>query len=336
MATFRKRACKWQVQVRRQDKQSCSKTFILKSDAEQWARQQEINFDRDGSANAKPDILFGALLNRYLDQISPRKKGFYFERSRIMSVLRHKISANKLSQLRPDLLASYKDERLQKVKPSTVRREFTILSHVLEMAINEWGYNLSTNPIVTVKRPKEGSARSRRLTPDELDCLSREISKCSNVHMAHAFRFAIATAMRRGEILSLTWGNIDLDARTALLEHTKNGDRRVVPLSPDAIRVLHERKMEGGGGVPPGGAVFPISANALRLAWERAKKRAGVTDLRFHDLRHEAITRFFEMGLSVPEVALISGHKDARMLFRYTHLKPEAVAEKLHKDHSCG
>ena len=75
--------------------------------------------------------------------------------------------------------------------------------------------------------------------------------------------------------------------------------------------------------------VFPISTNALRLAWERAKKRAGITGLRFHDLRHEAISRFFEMGLSVPEVALISGHKDVRMLFRYTHLKPENIAKKL-------
>ena len=77
--------------------------------------------------------------------------------------------------------------------------------------------------------------------------------------------------------------------------------------------------------------MFPISADALRLAWERVKRRAGIKDLRFHDLRHEAISRFFEMGLSVPEVALISGHKDARMLFRYTHLKAENVANALQR-----
>ena len=74
--------------------------------------------------------------------------------------------------------------------------------------------------------------------------------------------------------------------------------------------------------------VFPISATCLRLAWNRARKRAGITDLRFHDLRHEAVSRFFEMGMSVPEVALISGHKDVRQLFRYTHLNPENVFKK--------
>ena len=77
--------------------------------------------------------------------------------------------------------------------------------------------------------------------------------------------------------------------------------------------------------------MFPISANSLRLAWDRVKRRAGVDDLHFHDLRHEAISRFFEQGLSVPEVSLISGHRDPRMLFRYTHLKAADVAAKLNR-----
>ena len=75
--------------------------------------------------------------------------------------------------------------------------------------------------------------------------------------------------------------------------------------------------------------MFPVSANAFQLSWERVKLRAQIENFRFHDLRHEAISRFFELGLSVPEVSLISGHKDARMLFRYTHLKPENVAKKI-------
>ena len=84
-----------------------------------------------------------------------------------------------------------------------------------------------------------------------------------------------------------------------------------------------------GTGEVDGKRLFPMSANALRLAWERLKRRAGIRDLRFHDLRHEAISRFFEMGLSIPEVSLISGHKDVRMLLRYTHLRPADVAQKL-------
>ena len=72
-----------------------------------------------------------------------------------------------------------------------------------------------------------------------------------------------------------------------------------------------------------------MSANAVRLAWERLKNKGNIKDLHFHDLRHEAISRFFEKGLSIPEVALISGHKDVRMLFRYTHLKAKDVLIKL-------
>lgn len=78
-----------------------------------------------------------------------------------------------------------------------------------------------------------------------------------------------------------------------------------------------------------------VSGNAVRLAWERLRKRAGLPGLRFHDLRHEAVSRFFEAGLSIPEVALMSGHRDTRMLMRHTHLRPEALAEKLAKGTSA-
>jgi integrase len=107
-----------------------------------------------------------------------------------------------------------------------------------------------------------------------------------------------------------------------------------VPLSTSAIQVLHERR-EAAQRAPKGQAgpscelVFPVTANAVRLSWARLRRKAGAADLRFHDLRHEAISRFFEQGLSVPEVALISGHKDARMLFRYTQLRAENIAKKL-------
>jgi integrase len=105
---------------------------------------------------------------------------------------------------------------------------------------------------------------------------------------------------------------------------TKNGTSREVPLPKKAVKVLRNQRSRQGTPTP-----FPVNANAFRLAWERLRKRADLCDLRFHDLRHEAISRFFEMGLSVPEVAVISGHKDARMLFRYTHLRAENIIAKL-------
>jgi integrase len=117
-----------------------------------------------------------------------------------------------------------------------------------------------------------------------------------------------------------------VDEHTAYLPLTKNGEPRTVPLSPGALSILSQQERIDGED-----RVFPMSPNAVRLAWERVKRRVGIEDLRFHDLRHEAISRFFEMGLSVPEVSLISSHKDTRMLFRYTHLKPEVVADKLER-----
>ena len=129
--------------------------------------------------------------------------------------------------------------------------------------------------------------------------------------------------MRCPEILSLRLCDMDMDLENgfASLYDTKNGEDRRVPLTKTAKGVLSRLPANKE-------RVFPISATCLRLAWNRARKKAGITDLRFHDLRHEAVSRFFEIGMSVPEVALISGHKDVRQLFRYTHLNPENMFKK--------
>ncbi len=132
--------------------------------------------------------------------------------------------------------------------------------------------------------------------------------------------------MRRGEILSIRWKDVDLQRRYVRVTETKNGNPRAIPLSKAAMTLLGALKVSQG---QSDGVVFPVSANALRLAWERLKRRAGVQDLRFHDFRHEAISRFFEKGLSVPEVASISGHRDLRMLQRYAHARNELIIAKL-------
>ena len=139
--------------------------------------------------------------------------------------------------------------------------------------------------------------------------------------------------MRRGELLNVRWRDVNLNASTLSIPVTKNGHSRCIPLTPKAVSILIERDTIDSR---PSDFVFPVSANAFRLAWERCKHRVAKTypaieTLRFHDLRHEAVSRFFEMGLSVPEVALISGHRDLRMLFRYTHLKAEDVVAKLQR-----
>jgi integrase len=164
--------------------------------------------------------------------------------------------------------------------------------------------------------------RERRLKDGEVERLAQAAQRCRNKLVLPIILIAAETGMRRGEILSLEWKNIDEERQSLLLPHTKNGHSRMIPLSERALAILKPLPKTDE-------RVFPMTANGFRLAWERVRLRAGIADLHFHDLRHEVISRLFELGLSVPEVALISGHRDARMLFRYTHPMRETILKKL-------
>jgi integrase len=204
-----------------------------------------------------------------------------------------------------------------------VRRELAIIQHCFEIAKKEWGLPILTNPVQQIAMPEAQRSRERRLEEGEANALASAAS-ASNWYLRPLIALAIETGMRRGELLSIRWKDVDMTTPTIRILKTKNGHPRTIPLTPKAVEILAslDRKNE---------RVFPVTPNAVRLAWERLRKRAGLEDLRLHDLRHEAVSRFFEYGLTVPEVALISGHRDPRMLSRYTHLRPEKVAEKLAK-----
>lgn len=345
MATLRKRGVKWQAQVRCEGK-ALSKSFFTKADAEAWAKRTEVSIQRASAGleapteAASPDheatdppVTLLSLLDRYEATVIPTKRGHVSERYRLRNLKAHRIASLPIGKVTPAEVAAYRDDRLTKVQAPSVRRELTILRHCLRVAASEWGVDtLEDNPVGRIAKPSSGKARDRRLTEDDIRRIGEGLATTRNPFVKPALLFAIATGMRRGELLSLTWANLDVVGRVAFLPLTKNGESRAVPLSSAALDIIAEVcKLPRLDGNEKASKVFPLTANALRLAWERLRRRCGVEDLRFHDLRHEAISRFFEIGLSVPEVALISGHKDARMLFRYTHLKAEKVAQKLAK-----
>jgi integrase len=193
---------------------------------------------------------------------------------------------------------------------------------LFEVARNEWGLPIRENPLSKLKMNGSDQRRERRLRPGEQNKLLQAASACRNKLIAPIVTLALETAMRRGEILAIKKEHCDPAKRILLIPETKNGRARTIPLSIPATELLTKY-------LPSKGRMFPISANAFRLAWERVKRRAGIDDLHFHDLRHEAISRLFEKGLSVPEVALISGHRDLRMLLRYTHPMSEGILRKL-------
>jgi len=325
MATISKRKDSWFVQVRRKGFTPRYRSFASKAEAESWAREQETKIDTRQASRVQPEVLqstLGALIERYKATISPTKRSKDSEVLRLSKMQRHPISSLAIGKVSPAAVSAYRDDRLREAKPGTVRRELSLLHHIFDTAHKQWGLYLGTNPVTEVRQPKVRDQRSRRLSPDEQERLEAALSVCRNKQIKLVVQFALETAMRRGEILALTWDYIDLWARTAHIPETKTDNPRTIPLTSNAADILRSiRKDEG--------KVFDVTIDSLKAAWKRGRNRAGIQDLRFHDLRHEAISRLFELGLSIPEVALISGHKDPRMLFRYTHLSSEVVRDRL-------
>lgn len=325
MASIRKRDTVWQVQIRRSGYPTITRTFARKGEASAWARDTEQQIDRlcmpvDYALLRRTTL--GDLLARYRETVTPTKRGQRSERYRLDYLLRQPMACFSLEMLTPPLIAEYRDRRLQDVKAGTVRRELTTLRHVLEVAVKEWGLPLVSNPVRMIRLPADGRGRDRRLALTEFDSIVAAAARSRTRLLEPVIRLAIETGLRRSELLSLKWDDLDLSKGTVTVHETKNGHRRTIPLTPEAMRVL-------GGLERSCDRVLPVREATFRIAWERLKKRLGLVDLHFHDLRHEAISRFFEMGLSVPEVALISGHRDPRMLFRYTHVQAANVALKL-------
>lgn len=322
MATIRKHRGKWQAIVRRKGRGSASKTFHIRRDAERWARDQERKLDNGTFGKLLPqEVSLAELLTRYRDTITVTKKGALQETRRIQRLLKDPLTSLNADQITSDRLASFRDKRLRDGTRAAAI-DLILIGHCLKIAMNEWGLSLTANPVDRVTRPAPPKARQRRLEASEYIALERAASHTKNPYLWPIIILAIETGMRRSELLGLTWDNINLKHRTAYLPDTKNGNSRTVPLSSKAVAVISNLDKARAH-------LFPISDNAIRLSWDKLKKRAKLNDLRFHDLRHEAISRFFERGLSVAEVALISGHKDPRMLMRYTHLKAEHIAQKL-------
>jgi integrase len=256
--------------------------------------------------------------------VTPTKRGAADEDARLKAMARHPFAGIRMAALTSSYLAAYRDKRLKAVSGATVNRDFNVLSHAIDTARREWDIFLPVNPCTLVRRPPTGRPRSRRLVGDEEQRLLTQCRAARNPWVADYVALAIETGMRRSELIGLRWTHVDFDRRTAFLAMTKNGESRAVPLSSRAIALLR--------GLPrsDNGQVFgDFTRDALKHSFNRAARRAGITGLRVHDLRHEATSRFFEKGLNVMEVAAVTGHKTLQMLKRYTHLSASDLASRL-------
>ena len=326
MATFRFRANRWQARVRRKGNSDLTKTFVTRQDAERWARSAEVDLDRGSYVNPveAQRITLGGLIDRYIREVLPAMKGAKEDGIRLAAMKRNSVAKLSLASLTPEAIGKYRDERLRTVAAGTVIRNLAYISSVINHARREWGVTV-VNPIPLVRKPTAPKGRDRLLSDDELARLLRALEPTGrrNPWMKPLVQLALETAMRRGELLSLRWSDIDLSGRTATLWQTKNGDKRVVPLSSRAIAVLQSMPRNIGG------VVFPINGFTVSAAFDRALERAGINDFHFHDLRHMAVTELSKRLPNLIELAAVSGHRSLKMLQRYYHPNATELAAKL-------
>ena len=327
MASIRNRNGKWQARITRKGQQPIAKSFLTKQDAERWARQVETEIDKGFYSNLvlADKSLFKDVIERYIQEVTLTTRSMREDTFRLRALARHPISRLKMTALTPIKVAEYRDERLQVVSAGTVIRELSYFSSIINHARREWGINM-INPIPLVKKPPSPQGRSRILSADELSRLYEALKprvKNANTWVLPLTKFALETAMRRGEILGLLWEHIDLQKRTAFIPLTKNGESRLVPLSMAAIEILKAlpRNLHG--------AIFPVTGVTLSAAIDRARAKAQLKDFHFHDLRHMAITRLAEKLPNLIELSAVSGHKSLAMLKRYYHPSAESLAKKL-------
>jgi len=236
-------------------------------------------------------------------------------------MMRNPLAELNLTELTPNKIANYRDERLKEVKPNTVIRELAYISSMINHARREWGLRI-INPVAQIKKPSQPQGRKRVLNDAELSLMLQELEKI-NPFLKPLCEFALETAMRRGELMSLLWVNVNFEKSVAFLPLTKNGESRYVPLSMRAIKILKllPRDIEG--------RVFPLNKGSVSVLFLRAARRAKVEDIHFHDLRHMALTRLSSRFTNILELAAISGHRELKMLQRYVHIKAEDLAKKM-------
>ncbi|HEU4777483.1 MAG TPA: site-specific integrase [Telluria sp.] len=197
--------------------------------------------------------------------------------------------------------------------------ELNLLHRAFVIASTEWGIVLP-NGVPRTARPALPRSNGSRIRPNEIGLI---VQASQSMELKHIVPLAVETAMRRSELLSIRWEDVDIERRSIFLNKTKNGLSRTVPLSSAALEVLAKLRQRSNG------QVFTLAASSVSQAFQRAVERAGLDHVRFHDLRHEATSRLFERGLNVIEVARITGHVTLSMLDRYTHLDVQGLVHKL-------
>jgi len=359
MATITKRknqdgTASYRVEIRLKGHPAERATFARLTDVRQWVQDTEsaIRANRYFKTREAQRHTLGELIDRYIKDVLPtkpkdktRKKHLEFFNDEIGEYTLADITPAKIVDCRDKLLAEISPRTKKAFAPATVVRYMAALSHAFTVAVNEWEW-LDDSPMRKVKKPKLPRGRVRFLSDDseapngsniegERTRLLKACEASNNPYLYPVVVLALSTGMRQGEIMNLTWDNVDLNQCRITLHETKNGERRVVPIAGRALELLKEhakvRRLDTpllfpGKPIPTDDGKVKYRPMDLRAPWLAAIKKAETDDFRFHDLRHSAASYLAMNGASIAEIAEVLGHKTLQMVKRYSHLSEAHTA----------
>jgi len=233
---------------------------------------------------------------------------------------------SKLSDIKPKLISEYKVLRKNKgIKPATINRELAMLSKAFNLAVKEWEW-VKDNPVSRVPKEKEDNERDRWLNAeDEKRLLENSLSWLKDIII-----FDLNTGLRQDELLSLQWSRVDLFRKIIIIQESKNGKPRTIPLNQIALDILMEKSKRRN---LKSDLVFlsnmstKIDRHNLRRAFNIALDKTGIQNFHFHDLRHTFATRLAQRGIDIYKISKLLGHQDIRMTQRYSHHCPDSLRD---------
>jgi len=314
----------FRVQVRLKGFPPEQATFERKTDARKWAAQTEaaIQQGRYFKTMEARRHTFGEMMDRYIENVLPGKKqnSRHSQEPRLIW-WKERLGHFTLADVTPAMIAEARDALLKTHSPTTVLHYLAALNRCYSLAVKEWEW-LDLNPLAKVEKPQWPRGRVRFLSDAERGALLNACKASPNPCLYDIVVLALCSGMRYGEIMNLTWADVDLDRAVITLQDTKNGERRAVPLVGFALERIKERgrirRLDNFHVFPaPRKTGEPIN---IKTSWTNAIRAAGIENFHFHDLRHSAASYLAMNGATVAELAEILGHKTLAMVKRYSHL----------------
>lgn len=271
------------------------------------------------------------VLQRYRRDVSTTKLSRRWEEIKLNKFCTYPLADKTLEELGPEHLAAWRDQRLKEVSSSTVRRELTLIGHALEIARKEWRW-IEANPSKDCRKPADNKHRVQKISDSDVDKLLQALKYVRGTVPANkqqevglALLLALETACRGGELLSLVRDHIHLEHCYFHLPTSKNGESRDVPLSPVAIQLVQlmlQKPVRGDG------KLFSVNVAIKDALFRRAKNKAGLKHINFHDSRRTATTRLSET-FNPLELSRITGHKNLGQLLTYYQKSASELAKKM-------